>query len=98
YTEPPSPPSPPLGPPFSMNFSRRKLIMPLPPSPAFTEIDTSSTNFMERLPPVGGQYESGESAQGLRVCRTSDRLPAATRIQKQKSPVARTGLFQQART
>src|SRR5690606_41827693 len=49
-TEPPSPPSPPLGPPFSMTFSRRKLIMPLPPSPAFTKIETSSTNFMDTPP------------------------------------------------
>src|SRR5437868_12944280 len=52
--EPPSPPSPPLGPPFSMNFSRRKLMHPLPPSPAFTRIDTSSTNFItKRLSPYG---------------------------------------------
>jgi hypothetical protein len=30
-----------------MNFSRRKLMQPLPPSPALTRIDTSSTNFIQ---------------------------------------------------
>src|SRR6185312_4663806 len=38
--------SPPSGPPSGMNFSRRKLAQPLPPSPALTVIRTSSTNFM----------------------------------------------------
>ena len=30
---PPLPPSPPSGPPYSMNFSRRKLTAPGPPAP-----------------------------------------------------------------
>ncbi len=33
---PPLPPSPPSGPPFGIYFSLRKLIQPLPPSPALT--------------------------------------------------------------
>src|SRR3990167_7805834 len=73
--EPPSPPSPPLGPPFSMNFSRRKLMQPLPPSPAFTKIDTSSTNFMG--------YASRHKSRQNETRNTG--------IQKQKSPVARQG-------
>src|SRR5437016_6112080 len=44
--EPPSPPSPPLGPPRGTYFSRRKLMQPLPPSPASTRISTSSMNFI----------------------------------------------------
>src|SRR6185312_5938999 len=52
-TEPPEPPSPPSGPPNGMNFSRRKLMQPLPPSPAWTLIWASSTNFM------GGSGERG---------------------------------------
>src|SRR5262244_1778294 len=45
-TEPPLPPSPPLGPPRSTNFSRLNATAPFPPSPALTEIRTRSTNFM----------------------------------------------------
>src|SRR6185369_6348610 len=41
---PPSPPSPPLGPPRGTNFSRRKAIQPCPPSPALTVIFASSMN------------------------------------------------------
>src|SRR6185437_2432962 len=43
-TSPPRPPSPPLGPPRGTNFSRRNARQPLPPSPAFTRIFTSSMN------------------------------------------------------
>ena len=43
-TSPPRPPSPPLGPPRGTNFSRRKARQPFPPSPAFTEMMTSSMN------------------------------------------------------
>src|SRR5580698_1720892 len=43
-TSPPRPPSPPEGPPRGTNFSRRKAIHPLPPSPAFTRILASSIN------------------------------------------------------
>src|ERR1035438_6199932 len=43
-TSPPRPPSPPLGPPCGTYFSRRKAMQPLPPSPAFTRILTSSIN------------------------------------------------------
>src|SRR5690348_17009150 len=46
HTEPPKPPSPPSGPPNGMNFSRRKLMQPLPPSPAWTLMFASSTNFI----------------------------------------------------
>src|ERR1700722_4689740 len=41
---PPWPPSPPLGPPRGTNFSRRNARQPLPPSPAFTVMRTSSLN------------------------------------------------------
>src|SRR5271163_3641719 len=41
---PPLPPSPPEGPPRGTNFSRRKAMQPLPPSPAFTRILASSIN------------------------------------------------------
>src|SRR5580765_7073476 len=41
---PPWPPSPPEGPPRGTNFSRRKAMQPLPPSPAFTRIFASSIN------------------------------------------------------
>src|SRR5689334_11565714 len=41
---PPLPPSPPEGPPRGTNFSRRKAMQPLPPSPAFTLIFASSIN------------------------------------------------------
>src|SRR5437763_15879900 len=44
YTDPPWPPSPPSGPPRGTNFSRRKLMHPLPPAPASTRMSTSSTN------------------------------------------------------
>src|SRR5438270_9118746 len=43
-TSPPRPPSPPEGPPRGTNFSRRKAMQPLPPSPAFTRIRASSMN------------------------------------------------------
>src|SRR5690348_5807700 len=43
-TSPPLPPSPPEGPPRGTNFSRRKAMQPLPPSPALTRILASSTN------------------------------------------------------
>ena len=45
-TLPPRPPSPPLGPPKGMNFSRRKLTQPAPPLPAAMSMVASSTNFM----------------------------------------------------
>src|SRR5690554_4970840 len=41
---PPWPPSPPSGPPLGTYFSRRKLRQPLPPLPASTMIEASSTN------------------------------------------------------
>src|ERR1700682_2462908 len=41
---PPLPPSPPEGPPRGTNFSRRKAMQPLPPSPALTRIFASSMN------------------------------------------------------
>src|ERR1039458_5491644 len=48
-TTPPWPPSPPEGPPGGTNFSRRKAMQPLPPSPAFTRILASSTNIGKPL-------------------------------------------------
>src|SRR5664279_763722 len=49
-TSPPWPPSPPDGPPRGTNFSRRKAMQPLPPSPAFTRIFASSTNTWRHFP------------------------------------------------
>src|SRR4029079_10479692 len=43
-TDPPWPPSPPLGPPRGTNFSRRNARHPRPPLPASTWMSTSSTN------------------------------------------------------
>src|ERR1019366_2523301 len=48
-TSPPWPPSPAEGPPRGTNFSRRKAMQPLPPSPAFTRILASSTNIGKPL-------------------------------------------------
>ena len=45
-TWPPRPPSPPFGPPNSMNFSRRKLDDPAPPSPLRTYTLAWSRNRM----------------------------------------------------
>src|SRR5690242_16083006 len=59
---PPRPPSPPLGPPRGTYFSRRKARQPLPPSPAFTRILTSSMNMeaaartAEERQPAGLRY------------------------------------------
>src|SRR6185295_11324607 len=49
YTEPPWPPSPPLGPPRGTNFSRRNARHPRPPCPAATWMSTSSTNIGNRV-------------------------------------------------
>src|SRR5579859_5416660 len=54
---PPRPPSPPEGPPRGTNFSRRKAMQPLPPSPAFTRITASSIN-MPRFDCTGGGGDS----------------------------------------
>src|SRR5271156_4701346 len=45
-TSPPLPPSPPFGPPYSMNFSRRNDTQPLPPSPERIYTLASSRNFI----------------------------------------------------
>src|SRR5579875_2455788 len=61
-TSPPWPPSPPEGPPRGTNFSRRKAMAPLPPSPALTRIRASSMNMR------GGEVASwGRGAGGARV-------------------------------
>src|SRR6185369_13676419 len=48
-TSPPLPPSPPLGPPNSMNFSCRKAMQPAPPWPDVAISVTSSINFIGSL-------------------------------------------------
>ena len=45
-TSAPLPPSPPLGPPFGTYFSRRKLDIPSPPSPALTKTRALSINII----------------------------------------------------
>src|ERR1044071_208357 len=46
---PPRPPSPPEGPPRGTNFSRRKAMQPLPPSPALIRMIASSINMLSIL-------------------------------------------------
>src|SRR6266853_318119 len=46
---PPRPPSPPEGPPRGTNFSRRKAMHPLPPSPALILMIASSINMLSIL-------------------------------------------------
>src|SRR5579885_2652887 len=60
-TSPPSPPSPPSGPPLGTYFSRRKLLQPEPPSPAFTYRVTRSTNAMFDSCPRPGRIASFRS-------------------------------------
>lgn len=57
---PPLPPSPPSGPPRGANFSRRKLTLPFPPSPARTKILASSTS-----PGRAGKARRGLCARGF---------------------------------
>src|SRR5207342_1177500 len=89
YTSPPLPPSPPSGPPSGMNFSRRKLMEPLPPFPAITVMSASSTSFMDgpcgvcrlqkqRTPPERGSSHTGtpnllDDAHGAALLRTLGR-------------------------
>src|SRR5580698_8203128 len=61
-TSPPRPPSPPEGPPRGTNFSRRKAMQPLPPSPAFTRILASSMNM--------GKTEIRDQGSEIRVQRS----------------------------
>src|SRR5690348_6303 len=94
-TEPPWPPSPPLGPPNGMNFSRRKLTQPLPPSPAWTLMIASSTNFMALGTGTEGNNRQGSSrlTGKLHVPRSLLADPCFT---KNKSP-AGAGLSLQRR-
>src|SRR5215475_3140440 len=73
---PPSPPSPPLGPPRGTNFSLRKAMQPCPPSPALTVILASSINIflVERGLAIPLLFEGGETAK--RAGWLFDRLDA----------------------
>src|ERR1035441_8852412 len=66
---PPRPPSPPEGPPPGTNFSRRKAMQPLPPSPAFTRIFASSTN-MGKQWLVASEKAVSRQPSGSRTCGT----------------------------
>src|SRR6202034_92813 len=78
-TSPPRPPSPPLGPPRGTNFSRRNARQPLPPSPAFTRIRTSSMNmgvglglFSRRVPIAGelfARFYTDELAEAAAIAK-----------------------------
>src|SRR6266568_4300675 len=61
-TSPPLPPSPPFGPPNSMNFSRRNDTQPFPPSPERTYTLASSRNFMTH--DMRARMQKYESAHG----------------------------------
>src|SRR5689334_23960673 len=65
---PPLPPLPPSGPPFGMNFSRRKLTTPLPPLPALTVMTASSTNMVFGVSGCMGRGGMpGGGARSLRI-------------------------------
>src|SRR5579859_2889995 len=73
---PPRPPSPPEGPPRGTNFSRRKAMHPLPPSPPLILMIASSINMLSILivqaregirRQVQSQHRSGHISQGLSV-------------------------------
>src|SRR6266436_507654 len=64
-TSPPLPPSPPFGPPNSMNFSRRNDTQPFPPSPERTYTLASSRNFMP--------HDMRSRAQNTRAARGASR-------------------------
>src|SRR5579884_423567 len=74
-TSPPLPPSPPDGPPRGTNFSRRKAMQPLPPSPAFTRIFASSINMNTQDSPQRAQRITKDHEDSRRkrpsVCRIS---------------------------
>src|SRR5579864_2541889 len=59
---PPLPPSPPEGPPRGTNFSRRKAMQPLPPSPALTRILASSMNMGKVFDQTKKPRPEGEAA------------------------------------
>src|SRR5712691_29899 len=65
---PPFPPSPPLGPPRGTYFSRRNARHPLPPSPAFTVMVTSSTNIRMRFGKEKLKLRNSESDARFHFC------------------------------
>src|SRR5580700_5692926 len=82
-TSPPRPPSPPLGPPRGTYFSRRNARQPLPPSPAFTRILTSSINMgfgLDWTEPGGGyqrrelfaRFDADELAETAAIAKHND--------------------------
>src|SRR6266545_6149 len=68
-TDPPLPPSPPLGPPRGTNFSRRNARQPLPPPPATTWMSTSSTNIRTICPyPISSSLFEWQNADDAAAC------------------------------
>lgn len=55
---PPVPPSPPLGGPFPMYFSRRKLMQPWPPEPACSTMEARSLKGVMKYESGGGSRRS----------------------------------------
>src|SRR5207302_380508 len=72
-TSPPLPPSPPSGPPFGTNFSRRKLTHPRPPLPACAKTLIRSTNI---APSRCHQQERMSSPSEARNCHSKLRSHA----------------------
>lgn len=72
-TSPPRPPSPPEGPPRGTNFSRRKAMQPLPPSPALTRIFASSMNIRG----FGARRERGQRGDGAHTACSGVKLPSS---------------------
>src|ERR1700693_2737457 len=90
---PPRPPSPPLGPPRGTYFSRRKARHPLPPSPAFTRILTSSINMLVGSGRQGtgpqsrrAQYQKLETRNRLNNRFYADELAGPAAVAKHDDP------------
>src|SRR3569623_111127 len=90
---PPLPPLPPLGPPYSMNFSRRKLTAPGPPAPERTKILAWSRKCISALPGRQRRALIGEQGDGReyprRRARQAQRLghgAAEQRIAERHQP------------
>ena len=64
---PPGAPSPPFGPPFGTNASRRKLQQPLPPSPALIVISAWSTNMISNFLFQGVRIEKARQMYNYRA-------------------------------
>src|ERR1039458_4733272 len=84
---PPRPPSPPLGPPRGTYFSRRKARQPLPPSPAFTRIRTSSMNIEKAAGSLRNRRPREKNFLGYATALMLTNLPIRPRSLNSTTPV-----------